>query len=504
LSAQPLLDNDDTLIELDNADKWLIADERERLQNSLHEFVKASWHLVEPAAPFVDNWHIRELCKVLEDVYYGRQDRVIINVPPGTMKSLLVSVFWPAWMWAKNAKRRVLTAAYGAHLTTRDNLRLRDVVISPWFQRLFPLRLVEDQNTKTRFNTDAGGWRIATSVGGVGTGEHPDIIIIDDALTATQAESEQERSAANNWFDRTISSRGVGRGVAIVVVGQRLHEDDLPGYLKKKGGWEVVCFPMRYEKCTCKGDPKALADDQRCSPHRADITWRPDPRDPRTEPGELLFPSMFDLKKVKRLENDLGPYGSAGQLQQRPSPEGGGLFKREWFQYVDASPVVARRARGWDTAATQGDGDYTRGVLIAEVGGIFYIEDGVGDQLSPAGVDALILATAKRDGKEIVQREEKEGGSAGKTVVEARAKLLVGYDYAGVPISGSKITRAKPFRAQCEAGNVRIVRGPWNEDYVRELCAFPTGKHDDWVDASSAAFNAVLLEPEPKQAGVLW
>jgi predicted phage terminase large subunit-like protein len=195
----------------------------------------------------------------------------------------------------------------------------------------------------------------------------------------------------------------------------------------------------------------------------------------------------------------LGPADYAAQYQQQPTPAGGALFKQEWFadKFVDAAPVDARRARGWDTAGTEGAGDWTCGVKIAEKDGRFYVEDVQRQQLGPNGVDALIRVTAEMDGQACVQREEKEGGSAGVAVIAARTKTLAGFDYAGVEISGSKVTRCKPFRAQCEAGNVRIVRGAWNAAYIHELCGFPTAKHDDQVDASSCAFNAVLLEAEP-------
>lgn len=402
------------------------------------------------------------------------------------MKSLLVSVFWPAWEWARNPRRRTITASYSATITIDQNRKVRDLITSEWYQRLFAVKLVEDQNTKIRFNTDKGGWRLATSVGGAMTGEHPDIIIIDDVITAEQARSEADRRAANKWFDTTVSTRGVGRGVAIVIIAQRLHQEDLPGYLLARGGWEHVCFPMRYEptRAASQDDPG----------HQADA------RDPRTIKGELLWPALFPEEKVRQLEIDLGPYDAAGQLQQRPVPEGGGLFKREWFKFVDATDElvqkIVRRARGWDTAGTEGDGDYTRGVKIGESqNGEVIVETATGGQWGPDSVDKNMLRTADMDGRGTVQREEKEGGSSGKAVILSRAKLLKGYDYAGVTISGSKVVRAKPFRAQCQAGNVYLVRGFWNEEYITELCNFPTGKNDDYVDASSCAFNAVLLEP---------
>jgi predicted phage terminase large subunit-like protein len=498
-------DYDADLRDINDLDRDL---ERTRLLGNLHAFLVAAWDILEPTVPFVDNWHVQEICTILQDIATGRNEgqRFIFNVPPGTLKSILISVVFPAWVWARDANKKFLSASYGSHLTVRDNLRVRDIIESKWFQRLFPIKLVDDQNTKTRYNTDQRGWRIATSVGGVGTGEHPDFIIIDDPTTAAQAQSEPERNTANAWFDRTISSRGMARHVVVIVVMQRLHEDDLTGHLVKRGGVQRVCFPMRYEKCTCVGDPATLPDESRCALHRADVGWQPDARDHRTEPGELLFPALFPESKVKQLELDLGPYDSAGQLQQRPSPEGGGLFQRGWFKFLDVMPkAITRKARGWDTAGTEGGGDYTAGVKIEEDDlERFIVSDVQRDQLGPAGVDALIKATAELDGKECAQREEKEGGSAGKTVVEARAKMLKGFDYQGVNISGSKVTRAKPFRSQCEAGNVYLLRAPWNEEYIRELCNFPGGKNDDMVDGSSASFNAILLEPKKRKMSAVW
>jgi predicted phage terminase large subunit-like protein len=226
----------------------------------------------------------------------------------------------------------------------------------------------------------------------------------------------------------------------------------------------------------------------------------------RTTPGELLWPSLFDEAKVAKLELNLGPYGAAGQLQQRPAPEGGGLFQRSSFKFVDALPKkVVRRVRGWDTAGTEADGDNTRGVRMSELDGVFFIEDGVGGQLGPADVEALMRQTAQHDGHSCGVREEREGGASGKAVEASHTKLLAGYDYKCVTIGADKVTRAKPFRAQVQAGNVFIVRGNWDyEGYIRELCEFPAGKKDDWVDASSCAFNSLLEEPKYVPTECVW
>jgi predicted phage terminase large subunit-like protein len=498
-----------------------------RCERSLYQFVVQAWEIVEPGHPFQDNWHIRKLCRLLEQVYYRddilfkrkRDARALINIPPGMMKSLIVMVFFPAWVWAKDPSKRFLCASYGSTLSNRDNLRCRQIIESPWYQSRWPVQLQDDQNTKTRYNTTAHGWRIATSVNGPGTGEHPDYILVDDPHTAAQARSDVERQQALDWFDNTLSTR-LGRMPAFVLIMQRLHEDDLAGHLLRRGGWYHLRYPMRFEKCKCATAPVCDPDEaKRCPLHLADASWTPDPTDERTVEGELLFPALKDEDAVRQLELDLGPYGSAGQLQQRPAPEGGGQFKREWFKFIDAKPAIARRVRGWDTAGTEDGGDYTAGVKISEEfdwrvtpaagltpmkrelvsTGRFIVEDVVRDQLSPAGVDALMLATARIDGVECPQREEREGGSAGKGQIAAHAKLLVGYDHKEVILGADKITRAKPFRSQVEAGNVYLLRGVWNEEYIKELCGFPTAKHDDQVDGSSCAFNSLLMEPPPRK-----
>lgn len=445
-------------------------------RDSLKDFIQEAWHLVEPETNLVWNWHLDVVCDVLEAISRGELKRVIFNVPPGTGKSLIVSVFWNAWEWATSPFLRYLTASYSDANTIRDNRRLRTIVQSEWYKRHFEATLSTEQWAKIRFDTEQKGFRIASSVGGMGTGEHPDRIIIDDPLKAADADSEVQLDLAIQWYNRTISTR-ISRDPAIVIIMQRLHEKDLAGHLLSQGGWHHVCFPMRF-----------VVDD---------LT---DPRDTRIFTGhDLLWPEAWPEEKVRQEELDLGPFGTAGQLQQRPVPEGGGLYKREWFMPVDALPAGGdmRLCRGWDTAATEGGGDWTVGVKLLEHDSILYVADVVRGQLGPAGVDALMQQTALLDGQRCMQREEQEPGAAGKSVIAARAKLMKGLDYRGVSSTGNKVTRAKPFRAQAEAGNVRMLRAPWNKAYLDVMASFPVGIHDDDADATSVAYNS-LVEETPK------
>lgn len=456
----------------------LAAIDAELSRRSLRSFVENAWPIVEPGVPFVSNWHIDAICDHLEAVSAGTITRLLINIPPGCAKSLLVSVFWPAWEWLHWPSLRYLTASYNDRLTIRDTRKVRDILQSSWHRENFSpaIELRSDQNQKTKIETVAGGWRIATSVGGHGTGEHPDRVIVDDPHNPKQAESDTTRRAALDWFDRTISTRGVTRGARMVVIMQRLHQEDLSGHLLKRDGWTHLCLPMRFE------------------PERMPVTpigWR----DPRTTPGDLLWPSLFTTERLAQLEPTLGSYGVAGQMQQRPVPAGGAIFKREWFTIVDAPPAHAARVRAWDAAGTEGGGDYTVGARLSrDDAGVFYVEHVIRGQWSAGQVDAIVKQTAGTDTTACRIREEQEPGSSGKAVIAARTLALAGYDYTGQPASGEKSTRWRPFAIQAEAGNVRIVRGDWNEKFLDELTSVPAAAHDDQADAASLAFATLALQ----------
>jgi predicted phage terminase large subunit-like protein len=446
-------------------------------RESLKDFIYQAWSLVEPESKLEWNWHLDELCLALEAVTRGEIKRLIVNIPPGFSKSIFISVLWPAFEWASKPGLRYLTASYSDVNTIRDNRRLRTIVTSDWYKKHYKVELASDQWAKVRFDTTVKGWRIASSVEGTGTGEHPDRIIIDDPIKAEDASSEAERKKCTDWFNNTISTR-VRRDPAIILVMQRLHLDDLSGHLLALGGWDHICFPMHYRETTVDEHGKLI--------------WQTDQRDHRIIPGELLWPDVYTEEKVQQIANLLGAFGVAAQLEQDPIPVGGGLFKRDWFDFVDAAPIDADRCRGWDIAESdekEKKGDWTVGVRLAKsrANGMIYVEDVQRDQ--KVLVDKLIESVAETDG---VKCKIREGAGSGKAMIKARSILLQGYDYAASPETDSKIERANPFRAQCEARNVKIVRGDWNEAYLSVLTSFPVGKYDDDVDASSNAFNELV------------
>jgi predicted phage terminase large subunit-like protein len=419
------------------------------------------------------------LCEHLQAVTQGQIPKLLINIPPGAGKSLLACVFWPCWEWANDPTVRWFFASYDSRLSTRDSVKCRALLNTRWYQgrcaRKF--HLTGDQNQKTYYETDQGGYRLATSVGGHGTGEHPDRIVCDDPHNVQQAESPAERQAVLDWWDLTMSTRGVARNARRVLIMQRLHASDLSAHVLDQGGWEHLCLPMRWERGRM---------------HTTCLGWN----DPRNEENQLLCPGLFDEEQVRGMEKSLGSYGAAGQLQQWPVPRAGGLFQRAWFaQVVEAAPSRTVRVRYWDRAATAGGGCYTCGVLLARAhDGRYCVEDVVRGQWSSGTRDQIMLHTAQADRTKYGEVQphivvEREGGSAGKDSVGATARLFDGFPIAADLPTGSKETRAEPFAAQCEAGNVCLVRGAWNAEYIDELCLFPVGTYADQVDASSGAYN---------------
>src|SRR5579864_4396504 len=258
--------------------------DRELATRSFQEFVRQAWRIIEPLTPFVPGWHIDAIVDHLEAVTNGQIRNLLINVPPRHMKSLLVSVLWPAWEWIQRPERRWLYSSYAASLSIRDSVKCRMLIESPWYRSFWGDRytLAFDQNTKTRFDNSRSGYRIATSVGGTATGEGGDRIVCDDPHNVQDAESDSVRKGTLDWWDVVMSTRvNDPRTAAKVVVMQRCHQEDLSGHLLAQGGFEHLCLPAEYEG----------------PPHITLIGFA----DPRKEPGELLWPERFGPKEIADL-----------------------------------------------------------------------------------------------------------------------------------------------------------------------------------------------------------
>lgn len=440
-------------------------------------FVRAAWHVLEPVSPLKWGWSLDAICDHLEAVTNGEVKRLLINVPPGCMKSLLVGVLWPAWEWGPKGRpgTRYLGTAHKQDLAVRDNLKCRRLIQSDWYQHRWPMKLTGDQNAKTKFENDSTGFREAMAFGSM-TGSRGDRVLLDDPLSVDHANSDADLKSAEITFTEALPTRVNNDESAIVVIMQRLNEKDTSGIIIKRDlGYTHLCLPMRFEA------------DRRCI---TSIGFR----DPRERDGELLFPERFPEATVKGLEKTMGSYAAAGQLQQRPAPREGGMFKKSWFPIVRAVPAGTKFVRGWDLAATEGAGDWTAGVKIGrQKNGRFIIVDVVRDQKSAAGVERLLVNTASQDGYQCEQSLPQDPGQAGKQQASYYIGKLAGYTAHATTESGDKETRANPLSAQAEAGNVDILEGDWNDTFLDELCVFPNGEHDDQVDGASRAFNTLAI-----------
>lgn len=484
------------------------ADEAERQRVLQHEgairagcetlagFVREFWTVLEPVAPLKWGWALDAMCAHLEAVTRGDIKRLLITVPPGMMKSLIL-VFWTAWEWGpKGAPHiQVLSTSYSQANTFRDNMKLRDLVKSAKFQALWPLAIRDDADAKGKFINTSSGFAEARPFSKM-TGGRANRVKIDDPHDTEGAESPVQRGAAVRIMREAISDR-LNNPVedAIVLIMQRLHEQDCAATAISLG-YTHLELPMEFEparRCVTvlrpanDGNPTLLFED------------------PRTEDGELLFPERFPRAEVEGIKAAKGSYAYAGQYQQRPAPRDGGMFKRAWFGFVGALPAdIKARTRAWDLGATEGGGDYTVGVKLArDPRGVFYIEHVARDQLAGAGVERLIKNTADQDGRPTRIRLPQDPGAAGKAYAATLVSLLAGYDVKATPPTGDKETRAKPAEAQAEVGNVKLLmtgdpaRDAWIEPFLAELCMFPAGAHDDQVDAFADALNDLALAPAP-------
>jgi predicted phage terminase large subunit-like protein len=467
--------------------------EAERCRRSLRTYIERAWHLVEPKRPFVPGWHIDAICEHLEALTRGAIEALIINIPPRHMKSLTVGVFWPTWVWTFAPAERWIYGSYIEQLATRDCVKARRIIQSPWYQDRFGdrVQLTSDQNEKRRYDNSETGYRLAMGIGG-GTGEGADVGVADDPHAIDQAESETERDNVFTWWSETMSTRLARK----VVVMQRVHERDLTGRLLEEGGYEHLCLPAEWEGKTTVGG--------RGIPNHPCVTIL-GPQDPRTTEGELLWPEKFDRKWIESKKRALGAYGAAGQFQQRPTARGGGQFDPDWFKIVDAAPRQAIRVRYWDKAGTQDGGKHTAGCRIAYWAGVATIEDVVRGQWGAAKREKVIKRVADDDARQfgagaVTTFVETEPGASGKESTENTIKNLAGHTIYGDRPTGDKFVRANPLAAAAEAGNVRLLRGDWNPDFLREIeAAGPGAAHLDQMDAAAGAFTKAALGWEGMQ-----
>jgi predicted phage terminase large subunit-like protein len=492
-----------------------------RIPMRLAEFFRASWSVLEAATPLDDNWHIDAMADHVEatllDWWLVQQWRqaalrglaveaqpvqriqnLIINVPPGTAKSRLVSVCAPAWMWTICPAWRAIFISGNPRVSTRDSMLCRDLIRSDWYQETFKpaWRLAIDQDAKTLFKNTAGGSRLAIGAKAKITGDRADALFVDDANDAADVESDAERDAVNTWWDNGAGNRVNDLRTSVrIVIQQRLHEDDFTGHVLSISEWFHLILPMEYEvkpACECACCKRAVNP----------LGWR----DPRTTAGELLFPRRFTPEVLAAELRRLGTMGYDGQYQQRPSAKGGLIFKDEWFtnRYKRLPPLVEVWTT-WDTALKAKEHNDESACVTAgkgDDGDVYILRMAHGRWETPDLANFLIaqayyyrrLYGAKYRGDYV---EDKQSGTTLMQYVKRhedpdRAKAEDGKALAliGIQVDGDKEARAKGVSPLCETGRVRLPDigifpscFEWIRDLTSQLTKFPKAKNDDIVDA---------------------
>lgn len=407
----------------------------------------------------------------LDPSYVQRIQNLVINVPPGSLKSRVVSVCTPAWMWTICPSWRAIFLSANPRVALRDSVYCRDVVESDWYQKKFcpDWELRGDNNSKSSFWNTKGGVRSAFGFNSRITGDRGDAIFWDDPHDAQEVLSDTIRQGVIDRWDSAIRNRvnDLKSSIRIGIM-QRLHTDDLAGHVLKQSGWAHLCIPQEFEK---KVAPTPLA-------------WV----DPRTEPGELMFPERFPTEVLAQEKEALGSYGYAGQHQQRPAPLEGGMFNRSWWKYYKIAPddfdlVI----QSWDcTFKDTKQSDFVVGQVWGKRGGQFYLLDQVRDRMDiSATMNAIRALSAKYPQCSAKLIEDKANGPAVISLLEREIPGLI-----PIEPNGGKVVRAVAIAPFVEAGNVFLPENAsWVSDYVQEFSIFPNGSHDDQVDSTSQAIN---------------
>jgi predicted phage terminase large subunit-like protein len=526
-------------------DRQLMEILRAECEESLASFVKQAWHIIEPGQPYIHGWHIDFICEHLEAITRGEvlddgtpYNRLLINVPPGTMKSLLVGVFWPAWEWGPQnlPHHRFVCASHSLDLAIRDGLRMRRLITSEWYQERWGdrVQLTGDQNQKTKFENTATGFRQAAAAGSI-TGARGDRVIIDDPHSVDGANSDAMRESTVQWFKEAVPTRlnNPDRS-AIVVVMQRLHEADVSGtILDGQLGYDHIMLPMEYDQEREHTTMLGLAD-------------------PREEEGELLFPERFPPEVVERDKRVMGPYATAGQFQQEPTPRGGGVIKPAWWVLWENEgfPPCDYIVASLDTAyTTKQENDFSAltvwGIFTSDISSITqnnYVsrnERGsrrsIADQnaafdegvkirdlldVNPESVPRVLLMGAWQERLEMPDLVDKvistcklmkvdtllvENKAAGISVGQELRRLMTGEEFGVTLINPGSIDKLSRLYSVQHLFSEGVIYAPdrhWSDLVIKQCEVFPKGKHDDLVDTVSMALrfmrerNLLVRAPE--------
>jgi predicted phage terminase large subunit-like protein len=453
------------------------------LRSDFGFFAQRCFSELNPQAALATNWHLEIIAAKLTEVRQGKIRRLIINLPPRHLKSLMASIAFPAWCLGHDPSAQILCVSYAQDLADKLARDCRSVMMSPWYRQIFATRLAAHRQAVQEFITTRQGFRLATSTGGVLTGRGADIILIDDPLKPEEALSDAQRQVANEWYDHTLYSRqNDKRHGAIVTIMQRLHEDDLVGHVLAQEDWEVLSFP-------------AIAETDET--HEIETVWGPR-RFTRCQ-GEALHPDREPLEVLGRVRRTIGEYHFAGQYQQSPAPLGGGLVKAEWFKRYRENERPERFDRivqSWDTANKATElSDFSVCTTWGVKGKNLFLVAVFRQRLEyPALKRAVREQQSLFDANEVLIEDK----ASGTQLIQE----LIADGFYGVTCyqpTMDKIMRLHAQTALIENGFVYIPEtAAWLAEYLHEMTVFPKGKHDDQVD-STAQFLDWFKKPFPSQ-----
>ena len=440
------------------------------LRSDFYAFIHRSALELHPSMAFQPNWHLEVMSQKLDAVRRGEIKRLIINIPPRHLKSICGSVCLPAYFLGHAPTAQIICASYGQDLADKLARDCRSIMTSPFYRNIFGTRL--RQTTLHDFATEQGGFRMATSVGGVLTGRGADVIIIDDPLKPDEAVSDVSRNAVNQWYDHSLRSRlNSKQDGRIVIIMQRLHEDDLVGHVLRQEEWDIVSFPSIAETDETRQFETIYGQFS----HQRQV-------------GDILHPEREPREVLDMLRRSMGEYNFAGQYQQAPAPLGGGMVKESWFKrYAETElPTSFQQIiQSWDTANKPTElSDYsvctTWGIKDKKIYLLHVLRKRLGyPELKRAVREqatihnpTTILIEDKASGTQLIQELIEEG-------VRHVQRFKPEYD---------KVMRLHAQTAAIENGFVYIPReGHWLTEYLHELTTFPKSKYDDQTDSTSQA-----------------
>jgi predicted phage terminase large subunit-like protein len=447
------------------------------LRNDLMSFIERSFCELNPQTVFLTSAHIEVMASRLEACRLGATKRLIVNLPPRSLKSHAVSVAFVAWLLGHDPASQIICASYGQDLADKHARDCRLLMASFLYRSLFPrTRLSPEKQSVGEFMTTAQGFRMSTSVGGVLTGRGADFIILDDPLKPDDALSETRRNSVNEWYDNTLLSRlnSKENGIIILVM-QRLHQDDLVGHVLGQERWEVISFP-------------AIAEED-------EVHLIEDPLGQRRferKTGEVLEPKRESRSTLAAIRRTMGEYNFASQYQQNPMPLGGAIVKTEWLKYYAPHDLPERFScilQSWDTANKGGElNDFSVCTTWGAVYDRYYLLDVFRRRLDYPDLERAVREQARHHHADMVLIEDKASGT--QLIQNLKARWMPGIEPYDPPAGSDKILRLYAQTAEFESGRVVLPHAAsWLEEYVRELTSFPGTKYDDQVDSTTQALD---------------